>query len=877
MPRNRTTYGLVCWLLAAASCAAPNEPEAKGPEPASQGPTPPREPRRVILMVLDGFRADMLNETDTPRIHELARRGVRFSKHHSVFPCTTLTNAGALATGSYPQRSGWWGEKLYVPTASGTDARGERIDFTQHVDARDWATLKRLDEAHGGRLLVAPTLFKVAKAAGLTTAVIGKAAATFIQDMDFPTYFIDTDTAAPLAFARELQARGYALPPQTPRAFPDIALPPDYVNPYAAARPRLLEDGLTSDPSHPEARPMQIAGYEYFLKQYLEFVLPEKKPDLTLLWMNEPDATMHTYGPGSPQYRAALKDVDRWVAQVVARVEELGLAPTTDIIVTADHGATTISGHGEHFPLRAIGGGRPGLVDHDHGWSVSGQAILVEPLRRAGFKAFNGRKCVYNPLMTGLRADGSPVYPTLVVPGLCDGKSHTSAGYPLPPRNELPGDAVLVMETAGGDFLYVPGGDRALVARLVRFLQELPEIGAIFVNSRHGDLPGTLPLREIMLEKADGPGTPDLAIDFWSDPSARVQGVPGIGYHNKPAPAGLRGDHGALAPQDVAIPGVALGPDFRQGFIDPLPTGNVDIAPTIAHLLGLDPAFIAGADGRVLHEALRPGGQSQGRPETEYAVTSAVRRSTKPATGLRLRRPGSPDGQDLESADASYELELNVSMVTLGARSYRYVDSANAVRSVARMQPLRVGARWIYRVRSADGSVREKTSTVTTTRVLDGAKAGRRVFEIETRFVDDLTVGWIEDLGAALVRHGEQRYKRRTFAPSHRLWWHPYKTKIDEAPARLRLGTSWDEQYTEEGGGTPGLRRDRWTVEAIDEPVTVPAGAFRCVRLRRDELINSNPREEAHKVYWFAPGVGKVKELADLGNRVEELVAYQLR
>ena len=840
-------------------------------------------------MVLDGFRADMLNPVDTPNIDSLARRGVRFTKNHSVFPCTTLTNAGAIATGSYPQRSGWWGEKLYVPTAAGTDARGERIDFTQHVDARDWGTLKRLDEAHGGRLLATPTLFRVAKAAGLTTAVIGKAAATFIQDLEFATYFLDTDTAAPLAFARELQARGYALPPQTPKAFPEIVLPPEYVNPYAASRPKLLEDGLTADPSHPDARPAQTAGYAYFLKQYLEFILPEKRPDLTLLWINEPDATMHTYGPGSSQYRAALRMVDGWVAEIVARVEELGLAPTTDIILTADHGATTVAGHPGHFPLRqistAIGAdgvpvARPGAVEHDHGWSVSGQAILVEPLRRAGFKAFNGRKCVYDPLMTGLRADGSTVYPALAEPGVCDGKKYTSAGYPLPAPGDVPADAVLIMETAGGDFLYVPGGDRALVARLVRFLQETPEVGAIFVSSRHGDIPGTLPLREIMLERTDGPGTPDLAIDFWNDPAAKVQGVAGIGYHNKPSPTGLRGDHGALAAQDIAIPGVAVGPDFREGFADAVPVANVDLAPTIAHLLGLDPSFIAGADGRVLYEALRPGGQSRGRSETDYAVATSARRSTVAATGLALRRPGSPDGKDLDQTDAWYALELNVSTVTVGGKSYRYLDSATAVRSPMRLQPLRLGARWTYQIRSLrDDSIRAKTTTVTATRVLDGKKADKRVFETETRFADDLTVGWIEDVGLRLVRHGEQRFKRGTLRATHRVWWHPHKTKVDESPARLRVGTFWDEEYTEEGGDTPGLRRDRWTVKALDEPVTVPAGTFRCVRLQRDELLNSNAGEDAQdvsKTYWFAPGVGKVKELADFGNRIEELVSFQL-
>ncbi|MFC1610864.1 hypothetical protein ACFL6C_07890, partial [Myxococcota bacterium] len=45
-----------------------------------------------------------------------------------------------------------------------------------------------------------------------------------------------------------------------------------------------------------------------------------------------------------------------------------------------------------------------------------------------------------------------------------------------------------------------------------------------------------------------------------------------------------------------------------------------------------------------------------------------------------------------------------------------------------------------------------------------------------------------------------------------------------------------------------------WTVEAVDEEVTVPAGTFTCVRVTR---IDSDVGE---KTYWYARNVGKVKE-----------------
>ena len=57
---------------------------------------------------------------------------------------------------------------------------------------------------------------------------------------------------------------------------------------------------------------------------------------------------------------------------------------------------------------------------------------------------------------------------------------------------------------------------------------------------------------------------------------------------------------------------IAAGPDFRRGIVDPLPTGNTDLAPTILWILGVKPPKTM--DGRVLHEALVNGGPSAKPP-----------------------------------------------------------------------------------------------------------------------------------------------------------------------------------------------------------------------------------------------------------------------
>ena len=76
------------------------------------------------------------------------------------------------------------------------------------------------------------------------------------------------------------------------------------------------------------------------------------------------------------------------------------------------------------------------------------------------------------------------------------------------------------------------------------------------------------------------------------------------GYAGQTGQSGVAG-HGATSPFDIHIPLFAAGPDFRGHAISDAPTGNVDLAPTLLRLLGLDvPATMT---GRVIEEALRNG------------------------------------------------------------------------------------------------------------------------------------------------------------------------------------------------------------------------------------------------------------------------------
>lgn len=659
-------------------------------------------PRRVILIVADATRADSLNPTDTPNMWALAQQGARFDKHHAAYPTTTMVNAGAIATGSHSSKSSWWGENFYLPSASGNDSKGRPIDYTQVVNARDYATLANINTAYQGQLFTTGTLFKAAKAAGLKTCIIGKPAATYVQNMDFPDYFLDPDTAAPQAFAQELLANGYAIPVNTSILYPSIVFDAGTVDPYAAVKPGFMYDKVTPDPLSAKSVPLQTTAYQNFINIYTNYILPQKKPDLTLLWINEPDATMHAYGPSSPQYKQALAAVDAMVGQVWTQVKALGLDSNTDLILTADHGSLTLSGPLDVFPPRDIihgfsdggvsadGGAfsdggyiaTVGPVDVDGGWTNSGQALLAEVLERGGFHAYNSHACFYTPIMSGILFDGTFEFPTLTGSSMvCTGKSYTTPGYIVPAASSLLDDTVLVMDNAAAELLYVPSGNQTVITNLVTFLQKRPEVGPIFVHSKYGDLPGTLPLSSVDLESISGSTGhvgPDIALNFTADETVAIHGVTGITFHNKPNL--YRGDHGGLTSLEVHIPGFGVGVDFKAGYVDEVPSANVDLAPTIAQILGLPAsAFLANADGRPLSEALVTG-QAGGRPDTDYTSASTTRHPTANATGLTISKFGDANGTTPDPTKSSYTMQLNFTTVTVGGKAFKYVDSAAAQR-----------------------------------------------------------------------------------------------------------------------------------------------------------------------------------------------------
>jgi arylsulfatase A-like enzyme len=157
--------------------------------------------------------------------------------------------------------------------------------------------------------------------------------------------------------------------------------------------------------------------------------------------------------------------------------------------------------------------------------------------------------------------------------------------------------------------LYVTGHDPERVARLARFVQSRPWGGVVFTGARgpgdvRGVVDGTFALETI--HAACAGRSPDLLVTFPWTSESNAFGVPGRDLACVSGGATLyASDHGSMSPWNVHNTLLAWGAGFKQGVRVQAAAGNVDVAPTVLALLGIEGA--GEMDGRVLGEAMLDG------------------------------------------------------------------------------------------------------------------------------------------------------------------------------------------------------------------------------------------------------------------------------
>jgi predicted AlkP superfamily pyrophosphatase or phosphodiesterase len=80
----------------------------------------------VILISIDGFRADYLDKYPAPTLSKLARQGVRAKWMTPTFPTLTFPNHYSIATGLYPDNHGIVGNNIYAPEFNQTFTMSKR-------------------------------------------------------------------------------------------------------------------------------------------------------------------------------------------------------------------------------------------------------------------------------------------------------------------------------------------------------------------------------------------------------------------------------------------------------------------------------------------------------------------------------------------------------------------------------------------------------------------------------------------------------------------------------------------------------------------------------------------------------------------------------
>jgi hypothetical protein len=578
-------------------------------------PTAGAAPRNIVIFVADGLRPVSLNPTDAPTLVRLQREGVFFANSHALFPTFTTANASAIATGHQLGDTGDFGNVIY-PGHRAFD-QGTWTPFIE-----DDQVLADLDAHHDGNFLGEISLLALARGHGFSTAAIGKVGPTLIQDI---TQGNRTKGAAPVPATIIIDDKtgtpaGLPLDPAIAAALKS-ALGRDTTPDRSNGKPKTPEDNGFAGNSHtPGTRAANVRQQQFLAGAITQVILPafkkRGKPFVLLFWSRDPDATQHNQGDSlndlaiginGPTSKAAVHNADDSLRQILAYIEgDPALAATTDVLVTSDHGFSTLSrreidaaGH----PSRS-GAAKRSAPDLTAGELPPG-FVAIDLAAHLGLP-------LYDPDRNNARVGAD---------------EHPAAGNGL--IGATPSEPkVIVAANGGSDLVYVPGGDAARIADLAAFLMGQDYVDGVFADAATGTVPGALSLRDINLDGSARTPKPSLVValkSFSRDPRDPLRTQ--IDVSDSTLQEG-QGMHGSFGRADTMNTMIAFGPDFKHGFVDRAPASNADLPITAARLLGLKLPSRGKLAGRVLSEALAGGPAS---------VSSACAAVTSPPTQDGLR------------------------------------------------------------------------------------------------------------------------------------------------------------------------------------------------------------------------------------------------
>jgi len=529
-------------------------------------------PHNLILFVPDGLRALKVTPETAPAMAAIRDKGVNFANPHSLFPTFTMANASGLSTGHFLGDTGVFSNTIYTGVPVQT-AAGSETPFIENDPI-----LGEIDKHFSGNFVDEDSILLIARHQGFSTAAIGKLGPALMFDhterTGENTITVDDSTGS---------AAGIPLSQAMKDALAATELP--------VATPSRGDNGKAGDNKTRGTIVANVVQQKYFADVATKVVLPmfkaRNKPFVLVFWSRDPDGSQHNNGdslntvtPGinGPTSMAGIKNADDNLAQLRKALDDLGLAASTNIIVSSDHGFSTISKESKTSPSA-----RASYTD------------APKDFLPMGFLAIDLAKALDLPLFD----------PNDKNARVAD-NTHPKAGNGL--LGNDPAKPDLVVATNGGsDLIYLPNRDKKLAARTVAALLDQDYVSGLFVDDKLGHFPGTLPMSELYLKGKAVTPNPSIVVNFRSYATGCDEPTNCSVEVSDTVLRQGQGMHGSFGRGDTLNFTAAIGPDFKAGYVDPLPVSNADVGITIAQLLKLRAPSAGGLRGRVISEAFPNG------------------------------------------------------------------------------------------------------------------------------------------------------------------------------------------------------------------------------------------------------------------------------
>jgi arylsulfatase A-like enzyme len=251
----------------------------------------------VLVVVFDGLQPAQVTPQLMPNLASFAGEGAAFQRHHAAYPTVTRANVATIVSGCNPGAHGLAANNLVV----------RELDPHRAIPALE-PQLAQL-ALKTGRVLLRPTLADILSRRGLEFVAVG----------------VGTSGNAFLQNPNAERCGGATIHPEfcLPRA--------------------LHEEVLARFGEWPHKGLPNEAQMAHAVRIMIEYVLPERAPAVSLLWLSEPDSSQHGAGVGSSLSRRALTVADQQFGRLLTWLQESGRGRDTEVMVASDHGYSTVT------------------------------------------------------------------------------------------------------------------------------------------------------------------------------------------------------------------------------------------------------------------------------------------------------------------------------------------------------------------------------------------------------------------------------------------------------------------------------------------------------------------------------------------------------